>query len=337
MKTSRLTSTLFLSWIVALAFCAVRTNAQTEPRPLSPDRVTFYSEPNFKGDALTVEAGATVESLDRMRRPNQQPWTFAISSVLVEGAAKAIVYSAPGLRGERLEITRSIADLYGERREQQPGTTWDRSIVSLSVVGPQRVVVTPAPAHPEPPTTVYVVPAPQPPVVHEVRPALSYREAEAIVQHAYREVLNRAPDPDGLRRYRDRLMREGWTEKQLIEQLQRSGEARSINADEAITRMYREVLGRDPDAHGLNHYREKWRDGWTQGQIRTDLERSPEGRQAFIRNAITRAYRELLGRDPDPVGYANYERLMRDRGLTERQLREAIMSGDEYRQRRGRR
>lgn len=316
---------------------------QTAPA-LSPDRVTFYTDPNFKGEALTVEAGASVENLDRiMRTTTQKPWTFAISSVRVEGAAKAIVYSGPGFAGDRLEIARSVSDLYAVGRGQEPGATWDRAIASVSVTGPQRTVVTQQPApsvgYSPPPSTVYVVPtpvSPPPPVVmRDVRPRMDRRTAELVVQRAYREVLNRPADPEGLRTYRDRLMHEGWSERQVIEQLQRSGEARSVNADEAIRRAYQEVLGRDPDASGLAHYRAKWRDGWTQGQIRDDLRRSHEGRESNIRNAITRAYRDILGREPDPAGYANYERLMRERGYTERDVRAALMSGDEYRQKRG--
>jgi hypothetical protein len=324
------------SAFACLAAGLVTTSAQT---PGNPDRVTFYSEPNFKGDALTVEAGANVPNLDTLRRPNSRPWTFAISSVRIEGAAKAIVYDSPGLRGDQLEITRSITDLYGERRSRTPGATWDRSIVSINVVGPARTIVTaPPPSYPPPPTTVVVVaPPPPPPPVVEVRPALSPREADLIVQRAYREVLDRNADPEGLRRYRDRLMREGWSERQVIEALQRSAEARAINADEAITRLYRELLGRDPDPGGLNHYRQLWRDGWTQGRIRDDLRRSAEGRESYARTVITRAYRDLLGRDPDPGGYATYERNIRERGWSERQVREAIMSSQEYRQRQRRR
>ena len=48
---------------------------------------------------------------------------------------------------------------------------------------------------------------------------------------------------------------------------------------------------------------------------------------------ITRAFRDLLGRDPDPAGYATYERLMRERRYTERDIRAAIMDSPEYRQR----
>jgi hypothetical protein len=343
---------------------------------LSQDRVTFFTEPNFKGDALTVEAGASVDNLDQLRRPDQQPWTAAISSIRIEGAARATVFSNPGFGGERLEVSRSLPDLYAERRSG--GGTWDRTIASLSVVSlaapappppapvmtspppmvvqPQpppvvvqqqsQVVVVPQPQAPvvvrrEPPPTVVVVPQsppPRPPVViREVRPRLDRRTAEAMVQRAFRDVLNRPPDPEGLRLYRERLMNEGWSERQMVEQLQRSSEARGVNADAAITAAYREVLGRDPDANGLAHYRAKWRDGWTQGQIRDDLRRSGEGRDGYIRNVITRAYREVLGREPDPAGFATYERAMRERGYTEKDVRAALMSGDEYRQKHRRR
>jgi len=128
-------------------------------------------------------------------------------------------------------------------------------------------------------------------------------------------------------------MHEGWSEREVIQQLQRSPEARAIQPEAAIRRMYREVLGRAADPAGLAHYQAKWREGWTQGQIREDLRRSQEGRGRNVREIITRAYREVLGRDPDPAGMANYERQMREKGLTERDLRRALMNGDEYRQR----
>jgi hypothetical protein len=328
--------------IAAVVWSCVGAVQAQPAQSLSPDRVTFYTEPNFKGEALTVEAGASVENLDRMTRTaTQRPWSYAISSVRVEGAARATVFSGPGYSGERLEVSRDIADLYGVQRGVDVGATWDRVIASVTVTGPQRVVVTqPAPVTRPPieqPTTVYVVPTPAPPppvVVREVHPPrLDRREAEAIVHRAYREVLNRPADPEGLRTYRDRLLHEGWSEKRIIEQLQRSSEARAVNADDAIRQAYLDVLGREPDASGLASYRAKWRAGWTQGQIRDDLRRSQEGRQTYVKNAITRAYRELLGREPDAAGYANYERLMRDKGFSERDVRESIMAGDEYRKR----
>lgn len=302
---------------------------------VGPDRVTFYSEPNFKGDALTLEPGAAVDNLDRVRRDGDRVWALAISSVRIEGAAKVIVYAAPNFSGERLEIARSIPDLYGEGRGAA-GTTWDRSIASLAVPSPARVVTSPPSGRPDPPpTAVYVVPGPTayPPSPPERRIIYNVRNADVLIQRVYRDVLGRSVDPAGLQHYRQKLLREGWSERQLIDDLQRSSEARSINPDQAITQLYRDVLGRDPDPKGLQHYRQLWRQGWTQGQIRDDLRRSHESRETSIRNAITRAYRDVLGRDPDPGGFATYEKLMREQGMTERQLRQTLMNGDEYRQR----
>ena len=75
---------------VALVTAAACAQA---PANVSADRVTFYTEPNFKGEALIVEAGASVEDLARLTRPSQRPWAYAISSVLVEGATRATVFA----------------------------------------------------------------------------------------------------------------------------------------------------------------------------------------------------------------------------------------------------
>jgi hypothetical protein len=341
----KLRSTLPALWLFALGW--VSAGGQSAG---NPNHATFYTEPNFRGEALKVEAGASVADLARLTRANQQPWLGAISSVRLAGDATATVFSRAGRSGERLEIGRDIADLYAESRGNEGGN-WDRAIASLQVAGsaqptpsaptaantapPSLPPMTTAPAPADAPRQVIVVqpPPPAPLVVAPPRPRLDRRTAEAIVDRAYREVLDRPADPEGLRRYRDRVLAEGWNERQLIEQLQRSTEARAINADAAITRMYREVLGRDPDANGLAHYRTKWRQGWTQGQIRADLLRSREGRGNQIRDVILRAYRDVLGREPDLAGYANYEKLMREKGYTERDIRRALMNGEEYRQR----
>ena len=345
-----------LVWLVTL--CAIGwVGAQTSTEaPLSPDRVTFYTEPNFKGDVLTVEAGASVENLGQLLRPDQKPWVFAISSVKIEGNARATVFSATGFAGDRFEVTRNIADLYSVARGNDRGVTWDRAIASVHVTGPARPVAAPTPIQPalpqqppppppvryeQRPPTVVVVPRPAPPppqvIIREVRPRMDRRTAEMIVHRAYRDVLGRPADPEGLRIYRDRLLHEGWSEQQLIQTLRRSEEARASAPDEIIIKAYREVLGRDPDARGLAHYRAKLRSGWTYGQLRDDLRRSQESRGNSINAAVVRAYREILGREPDPAGLAHYERMMREKGWSEGAVRQDLMKSQEARQRNGQR
>lgn len=298
-------------------------------------RALFYAEPNFQGASLVVEAGASVPDLTTLRRNDGSRWMF--SSVRVEGGARATVSSSPNFGGERVEISGDVADLFSVPRNGGSGT-WDQAIAAIAVTGPGRATAQPTPSVPPPvagergevSVGIGIGVGPGRPAS---RPRYDARTADMIVQRAFREVLDRSPDPEGLRTYRQRLMYEGWTERDVIQQLQRSPEARAVDADAAIANAYREVLGREPDANGLAHYRAKWREGWTQGQIRDDLRRSNESRNTQYRVVITRAFRDLLGREPDAAGYATYERLMRDRHYSERDIRAAIMDSPEYRQR----
>lgn len=324
-----MTTSLRLLLLLALGglLAGVRMSAA-----IGPNHVVFYTEPNFQGEALTVEAGASVEDLSAMSRPSLKPWIFAISSVQINGAARAVVYTGTRYQGDRLELTASVPDLFAAKRAD--GGTFDRAIASVQVIGPTPPAAPPAvvevPARGPSPVAVVTRPAPPPPPVRRI----DLRAVDASIHRAYREVLGRSADPLGLRTYRQRILEQGWTEEQVIRQLQRSDEARAVDSTAAITQAYRDVLGRDPDPAGLAHYRARWRDGWTQGQIRDDLRRSREGRDRHVRGAITRAYRDLLGREPDPEGYANYERLMRDRGYSEQDVRRSLMNSEEYRQRR---
>jgi len=219
----------------------------------NPNHATFYTEPNFRGEALQVEAGASVTDLARLTRANQQPWLGAISSVRLAGDATVTVFSRAGRSGERLEIGRDIPDLYAEPRGNEGGN-WDRAIAALQVAGsvpsatstaardvtppaPPSMRAAPAPVEGQPQVIVVQTPPPPPIVVAPPRPRMDRRTAEAIVDRAYREVLDRPADPEGMRRYRDRVLAEGWSDRQLIEHLQRSPEARAINADTAIARM----------------------------------------------------------------------------------------------------
>lgn len=88
-------------------------------------------------------------------------------------------------------------------------------------------------------------------------------------------------------------------------------------AENDLRNAYHQVLGRDIDAEGLTHYRDRL----TQGQqtvrdVVRELAHSPEFHERFIDthpstpDQITLAYKQFLGRDPDSEGLETYKQQM---------------------------
>jgi hypothetical protein len=108
----------------------------------------------------------------------------------------------------------------------------------------------------------------------------------------------------------------------------------ATQAERIITEAFRDLLGRQPDAHNLAHYREAMQNrGLTEAELRSEIRRSLEFRHREAELAVLRAYREVLKREADPDGLATYKRLMVDQNWTEARVREALRASDEYRQR----
>ena len=126
-------------------------------------------------------------------------------------------------------------------------------------------------------------------------------------------------------------MERGWTEDQLRDNLRQSPEFRLRDLDALIRKGYREILGREPDPSGLASYTRALQNGMSDAEFRADLRRSGERAALGAHGSVTRAYREVLRRDPDPAGLANYTKLMLERGWDENRVREALRQSDEYR------
>ncbi len=104
----------------------------------------------------------------------------------------------------------------------------------------------------------------------------------------------------------------------------------SEEATKVVTRAYQDVLGRDPDPEGMRIYRSKMvDDGWTEKQVRNTLKKSLENRQVEVDQTITRAYQDILGRDPDPEGLKIYRKKMLEDGWGEKKLRETLRKSPE--------
>jgi TorA maturation chaperone TorD len=168
----------------------------------------------------------------------------------------------------------------------------------------------------------------------------------AAVRSAYQDILGREPDADGLRNYRQKIVREGWSEQDVRDDLRRSAEyasvaGRTASADRIIRRAYLDVLKREPDAEGLATYRREILDnGWEYHDLRQVLARSEErrGNRRAVRDTDTnamvrRAYLAVLNREPDEAGLRDYSAKIMREGWSEQDLVRALRDSEEYRMR----
>ena len=167
----------------------------------------------------------------------------------------------------------------------------------------------------------------------------------AAVRRAFRSALSRDPSPREVRRYGVLMDRYGWTEADVQKDLQertdyrRYARGRGTAPDAAIRQAYQDILAREPDAEGLAHYRRRMFDErWTIQDVRESLRKSPEHNSRERRNAsaeriVRRAYRDVLRREPDPEGLANYRRLVAEDGWEEQDVRRALRTSPERAQR----
>ena len=119
-------------------------------------------------------------------------------------------------------------------------------------------------------------------------------------------------------------------------------------SDEQIRQVYREVLEREADEGGINHYRQQAAEGWTIDQIRSDLMNSNERKQleankaqaaaqaaaqkdAELTSAIKQAYHDILERDADDGGIAHYKSQIA-KGWTLEQVRQDLLNSNEHTQ-----
>jgi hypothetical protein len=172
--------------------------------------------------------------------------------------------------------------------------------------------------------------------------------ADTVIRRAYQDILRRAPDSDGLRTYRRRILDDGWDEQDVRQALRKSDERRTTTdtmnrqrAEESVQRAYRSVLGREADQSGLNTYvNHMMRDRWTQADVEKALRSSNERRSATTTSRaqaeemVKRAYRDVLGREADDSGLRSFtDHVMKDR-WTEADVAKALRNSDEYRNKR---
>lgn len=232
--------------------------ALAQPRDLHRGpRVVLFEHPNFQGGAIVLYPGQSVENLARWDFDDGRRANDRITSILVEGGAEVTVFVDAHFRGEALRLTQDARDL----SRGDPGLVrFNDQISSLRVDfrrGPGR------------PPGDRPGDGDRPPGV----------DPEKIVRRSFQDVLERAPTDADMRRYRSLIIERGYDEKRIREELRRSDEYRGPYMTARLNRVYREVLGRDVDPRGFEHYRNKIIEhGWNDDDIRRDLRASAEYR-----------------------------------------------------------
>lgn len=159
--------------------------------------------------------------------------------------------------------------------------------------------------------------------------AQSREWVSALITHFYDSTLDRAPDARGLQHWIDEIDR-GMTPAAVASRFYASPEYfnRSGGTNRAwVTDLYREILLREPDPGGLDHWASQADAGVSHIVIAADFYGSLESR----RTRITGLYASLLGRAPDTDGLSHWAgRLTNGRDL---ELAVMLASSPEYYQR----
>lgn len=244
---------LCLAVLPALAFAQPR-DAHRGPR------VVLFEHPNFRGGAIVLYPGEDVYNLARRDFDNGRRADDRISSILVEGGAEVTIYADPRYRGDSLRVTDDLRDL---SRGDHRFVRFNDQISSVRV-GLRRLPD-------RPPGGDHGG--------HHDGPPPARIDPEKIIRRAYQDILEREPDPSGLRHFRSMIIDRGWSENQVRDALRASDEYRVTYMTARLNRLYREILGRDVDPSGFEHYRHQIISrGWSDDDVRRDLRNSAEYR-----------------------------------------------------------
>jgi len=212
--------------------------------PLPRDGACFYEDTNYRGQYFCVRAGDDVDTMPSGANDR-------VSSIRVLGRADVRVYRDSRFRGESLQLNSSVRDLDDE--------DFDDAISSVRVEGRSSGGGS--------------------------RGGRSgSQNPELIVRRAYQDILERDPDPTGMRIYRIHIIDDGWTEQEVREDLRRSPEYRERNtmtrakAEEIVRQAYITVLNREPDPGSRGFVDAIYRKKMTRDELERELRNSPEYR-----------------------------------------------------------
>ncbi len=214
-------------------------------------RVILFQDADYRGDRLVLYPGESLDNLSGQTFPGGARLNDGISSIRVEGGAEIYVHADAHFRGAVMRLTESARNLIGRLLPGSATTSWNDRISSLRVELRRR-------DEPRAEPEVIIKRAyldllgrePDPTGLRDYRSLIidqgwsermmrdnirrgdEYRQAgaERIVRRAYRDVLGREVDPEGLRHFQQQLLERNWTEGDVRDALRRSDEYKKTQA-----------------------------------------------------------------------------------------------------------
>ncbi len=167
---------------------------------------------------------------------------------------------------------------------------------------------------------------------YEIRRTREFRNLtpEKVITDAFNDLLDRDPDAEGMRHYRRRMIERGWTAGDVRDAIRASDEYRLHEVDMIIDRAFDDLLERPPTTAERDEYRRRLLKDGTEDGIRRNIKKTEEYKYTIPRAKITKAYQEILGRDPDPQGLENYRKHMINDGWSIERVRQTLLKSPEY-------
>lgn len=102
--------------------------------------------------------------------------------------------------------------------------------------------------------------------------------------------------------------------------------------EKSIKAAFNDLLGREPTAGELRDFRNRMTDeGWNERMLREHLRTEEHYRNEAAEIIVRRAYRDVLGREADPVGLKQYSWAVREKNWTESDVRDDLRKSAEFR------
>lgn len=130
--------------------------------------------------------------------------------------------------------------------------------------------------------------------------------------------------------------RSSWNDRisSIRVEFEHRGGGREFEPDVVIRRVFQEILLREPTPQDLRYFRGLViEQNWTERMVRDQLRQWEEYRREGVERIVRRAYREVLGRDPDPRELQIHRRNLLEKEWNEGDLCDELRRSDEFRRR----